>query len=147
MTAHGLFSVFPCLCIYSSWKIRWHVIILIFGSSPFSRTCVNTHGRARAWIPPVCFSLVQLSLDTRGLLFCLSLLSVFLPLSLWIVFRHFEIPHFSKLYLEAVTNHLLLQIPFHLVTRLWDTYLAEGDALPDFLVYIAASFLLTVRYL
>lgn len=36
------------------------------------------------------------------------------------------------------------QIPFHLVTRLWDTYLAEGDALPDFLVYIFASFLLTV---
>ncbi|XLR33449.1 hypothetical protein S83_061349 [Arachis hypogaea] len=34
-------------------------------------------------------------------------------------------------------------IPFHLVTRLWDTYLAEGDALPDFLVYIFASFLLT----
>jgi hypothetical protein len=33
------------------------------------------------------------------------------------------------------------------VTRLWDTYLAEGDALPDFLVYIFASFLLTVRIL
>ncbi|KAF3619837.1 TBC1 domain family member 22B [Capsicum annuum] len=38
---------------------------------------------------------------------------------------------------------LIREIPFHLVTRLWDTYLAEGDALPDFLVYIAASFLLT----
>ncbi|XLS54571.1 hypothetical protein HN51_004326 [Arachis hypogaea] len=31
-----------------------------------------------------------------------------------------------------------------LVTRLWDTYLVDGDALPDFLVYIFASFLLTV---
>ncbi|KAH7572876.1 hypothetical protein JRO89_XS03G0027600 [Xanthoceras sorbifolium] len=40
---------------------------------------------------------------------------------------------------------LIREIPFHLVTRLWDTYLAEGDALPDFLVYIFASFLLTVR--
>lgn len=40
----------------------------------------------------------------------------------------------------------LHQIPFPLVTRLWDTYLAEGDALPDFLVYIFASFLLTVRW-
>ncbi|XP_072091262.1 uncharacterized protein [Arachis hypogaea] len=30
-----------------------------------------------------------------------------------------------------------------LVTRLWDTYLVDGDALPDFLVYIFASFLLT----
>ncbi|XP_006356942.1 GTPase-activating protein gyp1-like isoform X2 [Solanum tuberosum] len=39
---------------------------------------------------------------------------------------------------------LILEIPFHLVTRLWDTYLAVGDALPDFLVYIAASFLLTI---
>ncbi|KAL2507238.1 Ypt/Rab-GAP domain of gyp1p superfamily protein [Forsythia ovata] len=38
---------------------------------------------------------------------------------------------------------LIREIPFHLVTRLWDTYLAEGDALPEFLVYIFASFLLT----
>ncbi|GAA0144321.1 GTPase-activating protein [Lithospermum erythrorhizon] len=38
---------------------------------------------------------------------------------------------------------LIREIPFHLVTRLWDTYIAEGDALPDFLVYISASFLLT----
>ncbi|KAL9240669.1 hypothetical protein vseg_014860 [Gypsophila vaccaria] len=38
---------------------------------------------------------------------------------------------------------LIREIPFHLVNRLWDTYLAEGDALPEFLVYIAASFLLT----
>ncbi|KAL7145546.1 hypothetical protein ABFS83_07G091600 [Erythranthe nasuta] len=38
---------------------------------------------------------------------------------------------------------LIREIPFHLVTRLWDTYLAEGNSLPDFLVYIFASFLLT----
>ncbi|KMZ68764.1 TBC1 domain family member 13 [Zostera marina] len=38
---------------------------------------------------------------------------------------------------------LIREIPFHLVNRLWDTYLAEGDALPEFLVYITASFLLT----
>ncbi|XWS13177.1 hypothetical protein CRYUN_Cryun36dG0015200 [Craigia yunnanensis] len=38
---------------------------------------------------------------------------------------------------------LIREIPFNLVTRLWDTYLAEGDALPHFLVYIFASFLLT----
>ncbi|XP_048435808.1 GTPase-activating protein GYP1 isoform X2 [Pyrus x bretschneideri] len=38
---------------------------------------------------------------------------------------------------------LIREIPFDLVTRLWDTYLAEGDSLPDFLVYIFASFLLT----
>ncbi|OIW03760.1 hypothetical protein TanjilG_30036, partial [Lupinus angustifolius] len=38
---------------------------------------------------------------------------------------------------------LIREIPFNLVQRLWDTYLAEGDALPDFLVYIFASFLLT----
>ncbi|KAL1359081.1 hypothetical protein AAHE18_04G080800 [Arachis hypogaea] len=45
---------------------------------------------------------------------------------------------------------LLIQLPSNprdtlpLVTRLWDTYLVDGDALPDFLVYIFASFLLTV---
>ncbi|KAL4311531.1 hypothetical protein GQ457_01G023930 [Hibiscus cannabinus] len=38
---------------------------------------------------------------------------------------------------------LIREIPFHLINRLWDTYLAEGDALPDFLIYIFASFLLT----
>jgi hypothetical protein len=38
---------------------------------------------------------------------------------------------------------LIREIPFNLINRLWDTYLAEGDALPDFLVYIYASFLLT----
>ncbi|KAL6202079.1 hypothetical protein ACLB2K_025790 [Fragaria x ananassa] len=38
---------------------------------------------------------------------------------------------------------LIREIPFQLISRLWDTYLAEGDALPDFLVYIFASFLLT----
>ncbi|XP_010414230.1 PREDICTED: TBC1 domain family member 22B-like isoform X2 [Camelina sativa] len=38
---------------------------------------------------------------------------------------------------------LIREITFNLINRLWDTYLAEGDALPDFLVYIYASFLLT----
>ncbi|XP_047319161.1 GTPase-activating protein GYP1 [Impatiens glandulifera] len=38
---------------------------------------------------------------------------------------------------------LIREVPFNLVTRLWDTYLAEGDALRDFLIYIFASFLLT----
>lgn len=53
------------------------------------------------------------------------------------------------LVVKVKTNGVIycLQIPFDLVTRLWDTYLAEGDALPDFLVYIYASFLLTVRKL
>jgi hypothetical protein len=38
---------------------------------------------------------------------------------------------------------LIREIPFHLVTRLWDTYLAEGDGFADFLVYVCASLLLT----
>jgi hypothetical protein len=37
-----------------------------------------------------------------------------------------------------------VQIPFPLVGRLWDTYLSEGDAFPEYLVYVSASFLLTV---
>lgn len=47
-------------------------------------------------------------------------------------------------FLSLMKSDSCFQIPFQLVTRLWDTYLAEGDALPDFLVYIFASFLLTV---
>ncbi|PUZ44604.1 hypothetical protein GQ55_8G118900 [Panicum hallii var. hallii] len=38
---------------------------------------------------------------------------------------------------------LIREVPFHFATWLWDTYLAEGDYLPEFLLYIAASFLLT----
>ncbi|KAG0475873.1 hypothetical protein HPP92_012714 [Vanilla planifolia] len=38
-----------------------------------------------------------------------------------------------------VNFHCLLirEILLHLVTRLWDTYLAEGDSLPEFLVYVS----------
>ncbi|CAM6101551.1 unnamed protein product [Calypogeia fissa] len=38
---------------------------------------------------------------------------------------------------------LIREIPFPLVGRLWDTYLSEGDAFPEYLVYVSASFLLT----
>ena len=37
---------------------------------------------------------------------------------------------------------LLREVPFHLGFRLWDTYLAEGRGMKEFLVYVAASFLL-----
>jgi hypothetical protein len=38
---------------------------------------------------------------------------------------------------------LLRELPFNLGIRLWDTYLAEGAALKDFLVYVLSSFLLS----
>lgn len=38
---------------------------------------------------------------------------------------------------------LLRELPFHLGIRLWDTYLAEGAGLKDFLVYVLSSFLLS----
>ena len=37
---------------------------------------------------------------------------------------------------------LLREVPFALGFRLWDTYLAEGGTMKEFLVYVAASFLL-----
>ncbi|KDD73164.1 hypothetical protein H632_c2468p0, partial [Helicosporidium sp. ATCC 50920] len=37
---------------------------------------------------------------------------------------------------------LLRELPFALGVRLWDTYLAEGLALREFLVYVAAAFLM-----
>lgn len=38
----------------------------------------------------------------------------------------------------------LVQIPFQLVGRLWDTWLSEADNFTEYLVYVCASFLLTV---
>lgn len=38
---------------------------------------------------------------------------------------------------------LIREVPFHLVGRLWDTYLAEGDGFSEYLVYLCASFMLT----
>lgn len=38
---------------------------------------------------------------------------------------------------------LLRELPFHLGIRLWDTYLAEGPGLKNFLVYVLSSFLLS----
>lgn len=38
---------------------------------------------------------------------------------------------------------LLREIPFQLGLRLWDTYLAEGPRMKEFLIYGLAAFLLT----
>ena len=38
---------------------------------------------------------------------------------------------------------MIREIPFHLGMRLWDTYLAEGPRMKDFLMYVCAAFLLT----
>jgi hypothetical protein len=58
--------------------------------------------------------------------------------------------HFEKENVEFIqfafrwANCLLLrELPFKLGQRLWDTYLAEGPALKEFLVYVLSSFLLS----
>lgn len=38
---------------------------------------------------------------------------------------------------------LLREIPFQLGLRLWDTYLAEGPRMKEFVIYVLAAFLLT----
>jgi hypothetical protein len=38
---------------------------------------------------------------------------------------------------------LIRELPFSLAVRLWDTYIAEGPNLPDFLIYVCAALLLT----
>lgn len=38
---------------------------------------------------------------------------------------------------------LIREIPFQLAIRLWDTYLAEGTRMREFLTYVLAAFLLT----
>ena len=40
---------------------------------------------------------------------------------------------------------LVREVPFACTPRLWDVYLSEGDDFPDFLIYVAASLLLTYR--
>ncbi|KAG2561355.1 hypothetical protein PVAP13_8KG158700 [Panicum virgatum] len=62
------------------------------------------------------------------------------PLSKQIEEQELEFLQFS---FRCFNCLLIREVPFHLAMRLWDTYLAEGDYLPDFLLYIAASFLLT----
>lgn len=47
-------------------------------------------------------------------------------------------------HLRRWVNCLLIrEIPFTLAIRLWDTYLAEGARMRDFLTYVLAAFLLT----
>ena len=38
---------------------------------------------------------------------------------------------------------LIREIPFSLAMRLWDTYLAEGVRMKEYLTYVLAAFLLT----
>lgn len=38
---------------------------------------------------------------------------------------------------------LVREVPFQLAPRLWDTYLAEGPRLKEYLIYVLAAFLLT----
>lgn len=38
---------------------------------------------------------------------------------------------------------LVREVPFELAPRLWDTYLAEGPRLKEYLIYVLAAFLLT----
>lgn len=38
---------------------------------------------------------------------------------------------------------LIRELPFGLAMRLWDTYLAEGPRMKEFLIYVLAAFLIT----
>eukprot|EP00899_Mesostigma_viride_P003315 jgi/Mesvir1/12985/Mv05995-RA.1 len=61
------------------------------------------------------------------------------------VYTHFEHQRleFLQFAFRWFNCLLLREVPFHLVYRLWDTYLSEGDHFQEFLVYACASFLLT----
>ena len=49
----------------------------------------------------------------------------------------------SRRGLRRWVNCLLLrEVPFPLAVRLWDTYVAEGARMKDFLTYVLAAFLL-----
>lgn len=38
---------------------------------------------------------------------------------------------------------MIRELPFGLAMRLWDTYMAEGPRMKDFLIYVLAAFLTT----
>jgi hypothetical protein len=48
----------------------------------------------------------------------------------------------GRLLCRWVNCLLLREVPFLLSLRLWDTYLAEGPRMKDFLKYVLAAFLL-----
>ena len=52
-------------------------------------------------------------------------------------------PGSGRLACRWVNCLLIREIPFTLAIRLWDTYLAEGARMRDFLTYVLAAFLLT----
>ena len=60
------------------------------------------------------------------------------------VAEHFESEgvEYMQFAFRWVNCLLLREVPFMLGVRLWDTYLAEGPALKEFLVYVISSFLL-----
>ncbi|CAL5224636.1 g7354 [Coccomyxa viridis] len=51
-----------------------------------------------------------------------------------------EFPQFTFRWVNCL---LIREIPFKLAIRLWDTYLAEGTHMREFLTYVLAAFLLT----
>ena len=71
-------------------------------------------------------------------------------MSKWCEFSHrqrvtsqLRVPKPERMYLCRWVNCLLLrEVPFLLSLRLWDTYLAEGPRMKDFLKYVLAAFLL-----
>jgi TBC1 domain family member 2 len=61
------------------------------------------------------------------------------------VAAHFDAEgvEFMQFAFRWVNCLLLRELPFALGVRLWDTYLSEGPALKQFLIYVLSSFLLS----
>lgn len=59
--------------------------------------------------------------------------------------KHFSLEgvHYMQFAFRWVNCLLLRELPFNLGIRIWDTYLSEGPALKDFLIYVLSSFLLS----
>jgi len=60
------------------------------------------------------------------------------------LYRHFQVEglDFLQISFRWINCLLIRELPFSLIPRLWDTYLAEGDSLREFLLYTCAALLL-----
>ena len=118
------------------------------GLQAHRRANFPTHGSRKSGVPPVLFQVVSISMACRQCLVSLCI-SAFRDRQST---KGCRIPSSCLLRQKSnvgiflacrwVNCLLLREVPFLLSLRLWDTYLAEGPRMKEFLKYLLAAFLL-----
>ena len=104
-------------------------------SSTSSKLCLQRHPQACWW--DTLYVGICLPLTYRYASVCCANVAIPLPRSVAIT------THGVTVRVRRWVNCLLLrEVPFPLAVRLWDTYVAEGGRMKEFLTYVLAAFLL-----